>query len=120
MSIQAVQEHANVHAAVSRAYQLMRDKAFGDVVAPNVGLHVERALRTARAADARRKCVCAVGKQPDPRFPRIRAHRGRHCGGECRRCDGLLGRNAHRARRAAPGDTPMQRLNARLNAASDS
>jgi hypothetical protein len=69
--VHVVQQQAHAHAAVGRAHQFARQHPAGQVVVPDVVLHVEAALGVARRQPPQRERLDAIGDQPEPGLARM-------------------------------------------------
>ncbi|MCY1295647.1 hypothetical protein D9M70_449960 [compost metagenome] len=87
-----VEQQAHAHAAVGGLVQRLQQQRAGQVVAPDVVLHVERALRRACQVDARGEGGLGVVQRVDAAEPGLAGQRGRDRAAQ-RRGRGLGGRD---------------------------
>ena len=73
--IHVVDQQAHPHAAIRRLEQLVGEELAGEIGVPDVGLHVETALRHARALHAHDESLGAVDQQPECRLARMTGFR---------------------------------------------
>jgi len=119
---QIVQQQAHAHAALGGGQQLGQQQRAGDVAAPDVVLHIQRAFGRARQQHAGGKGVVRMGQQVYAAQARVRGEFGAQCpadqrfarGGQRQRHRGAApgGRRQAAACQQQPGEQRQQRAGA--------